>query len=110
MRSDNLFKVFIILIFILLVANSYTVLFHIPQIKAQQHYQKMSEVKIKANMLNDVKAVIPENYGKLRGVENIGRSTMLWFESEDGTIRRVNLSFWEDGIILDDLVVVIERK
>ena len=110
MKFEKLIKVLIILIIILLIVNIYTIFSHHPQLNAQQNYQKMSEIKIKSNTLDNVKAVIPESYGKLKGIESVGRSTMLWLESDDGTIRRVNLSFWEDGIILDDLVVVINRK
>ena len=110
MKSNSLINVFIALILILLLVNIYMVFCRAPQVNAQQNHQKLSEIIVKSNVLNDVKAVVPEDYGELKGIENVGRSTMLWFESEDGTIRRINLSFWENEIILDDLVVVIERK
>ena len=110
MRSDNLFKVFVVLIFILFIINFYIIFLYAPRITAQEKYQNMSEVSVNPNVSDAVRAVIPESYGELKGIENVGRSTMLWFESKDRTIRRVNLSFWEDEIILDNLVVVIKRR
>ncbi len=110
MKSDKLFKVLIILIFVLIILNIYSIFIHTPLVNAQQNYQKLSEIKVKSNVLNNIQAMIPEKYGELKGIEGVGKSTMLWFESEDGIIRRINLSFWEDEIILDDLVVTIERN
>ena len=110
MKSKNLFKIFVIFIFILLFVNIYIIFLFTPQLTAQEKYQKMSEINVNPNIPEAGKAIIPENFGELKGIENVGRSTMLWFESRDGTIRRVNISFWEDEIILDDLVVVIKRR
>jgi len=72
--------------------------------------QLMEEIEIMPNLQDAEKAIIPAEYGALKGVENVGSSTMLWFESSDGTIRRINVSFWEDEIILDNRVVVINRR
>ena len=110
MISDIIFYVLIILVFILLILNIYSIFIHTPLVNAQQNNQKLLEVKVKSNVLDNVQAMIPENYGEIKGVESVGKSTMLWFESEDGTIRRMNLSFWEDEIILDNLVVTIKRN
>ena len=110
MNSSKFFKIFVIFLFIVLLVNFYVVFFYTNLVIAQQKYQKMSEMKVSPNIRNAGLAIIPESYGSLKGVENVGKSTMLWFESKDGTIRRVNLSFWENEVILDDVAIVIERK
>ena len=72
--------------------------------------QNMQEVSVGPNTSAATTAAIPTYYGHMVGVEAVGRATMLWFESADGTIRRVHVSFWKDEIILDDQVVTIPRR
>jgi len=77
---------------------------------AQDQVQAMQEIQVTPNVTTAQKAFIPKNYGRVVGVENVGKSTMLWLEAANGTIRRVQVSFWKDDIILDDKVVIIERR
>lgn len=72
--------------------------------------QVMTEMPVSPNLNDAGSAGIPRHYGQLRGLENVGRSTMLWFEADDGTIRRVQVSFWDDEVILDDQAVTIRRQ
>ena len=78
--------------------------------KAWAQMQDMREVSVRPNTSAATKAAIPTYYGRMAGVEAVGKATMLWFEGADGTIRRVHVSFWEDEIILDDQVVIIPRR
>ena len=77
--------------------------------QADRGRQQMTDVSVTPNLPGAAQAGVPRAFGALRGVENVGRSTMLWFEAADGTIRRVQVSFWEDEIILDNQAVTIER-
>ena len=79
-------------------------------LNAQDHVQVMQEIEVVPNVTTAQKAFIPKHYGKVIGMENVGKATMMWLEAANGTIRRVQVSFWEDEIILDDKVVVIERR
>ena len=110
MNSKKLFVGLIILVII--GAMMYTIKINIRQntAAADEQIQAMQEIAVTPNATNADKAFIPQSYGKLVGIENVGKSTMLWFEAANGTVRRVQVSFWEKDIILDDKVVIIERR
>ena len=72
--------------------------------------QEMQEVSVRPNVPDAGQAAIPSDYGRMVGVEAVGKATMLWFEGADGTIRRVHVSFWEEEISLDDQVIAIPRR
>ena len=110
MNSKKLFAGFLILAVI--GAMMYTIQINIRHntASADEEIQAMQEIPVSPNATNADKAFIPQSYGKLVGIENVGKSTMLWFEAANGTVRRVQVSFWEKDIILDDKVVVIERR
>ncbi len=110
MKSKKLFVGLLILLVI--AAMMYTIKINIRSnaVSADEQIQAMQEIQITPNITSADKAYIPQNYGRFVGLENVGKSTMLWFEAANGTIRRVQVSFWEKDIILDDKVVTIERR
>ena len=82
----------------------------INSLNADDQIQAMQEISVVPNVTTAQKAYIPQSFGKVVGVENVGKATMIWFEAANGTVRRVQVSFWENEVILDDKVLAIRRR
>ena len=73
-----------------------------PLFSEAKQVQTLSETVVSPNLAGVGQAIIPDHYGRLVSVESVGRSTMLWFQADTGVIRRMQLSFWEGEVILDN--------